>query len=595
MAQPLQHGNTHSSFQKQSHGIQIAPVRDCEGGSMIRGHIGPLLCLQMRRREAMNAALLILRVVLELGFGRHGARKLFGCSGAGDVSGTEDHIAEAPLRPRRKTLTADCGKFCTKLTALCMALLAAPLYGQSDLTAASRGTVPYGSSTIAVQDASDLQMQTPYLGGVPAGTASSTPLRLSLDDAVVRGLRQNLGGLLSSDAVSGAHGERWQALSALLPNLTTGTSFSVHQVDLKATIGIKIPVPGVPPITGPFGVFDTRGYLDQSLFNWESIERARSSAAQAKSAQYSYKNARELIVLVVVSNYLLVIADQSQVESALAQRDTAKALFDQTTDQKKAGLAAAVDVLRSDVELQAREQRLIVARNNLAKQKLVLARAIGLPAGQTFDITTDVGYQPLTTSTLDEALQQAYSSRADYKSLTEQVRSAELQKKAASAERYPTLSAIADYGSIGTNFASNHGTINAAAELRLPIFQGGRVHGDNLVADSLLAKARQQLEDLRARIDQDVRDAFLDLQANAQEVSVEKNAVRLAAETLQQSRDRFSSGVTDNIEVVQAQQSLADANDAYIASLYSYNVAKISLARAIGFAESNYALYLKGQ
>ena len=238
---------------------------------------------------------------------------------------------------------------------------------------------------------------------------------------------------------------------------------------------------------------------------------------------------------------------------------------------------------------------MIVARNNLAKQKLVLARAIGLPAGQTFDITTEVDYQPLTTSTLDEALQQAYASRPDYKSLTEQVRSAELQKKAASAERYPTLSAVADYGSIGDNFASNHGTVNAAAELRLPIFQGGRVHGDNLVADSLLARARQQLEDLHARIDQDVRDAFLDLQANAQEVSVEKNAVRLAAETLQQSRDRFSSGVTDNIEVVQAQQSLADANDAYIASLYSYNVAKISLARAIGFAESNYSLYLKGQ
>ena len=224
-----------------------------------------------------------------------------------------------------------------------------------------------------------------------------------------------------------------------------------------------------------------------------------------------------------------------------------------------------------------------------------MARAIGLPAGQTFDITTEVDYQPLTTSTLDEALQQAYASRPDYKSLTEQVRSAELQKKAASAERYPTLSAVADYGSIGDNFTSNHGTVNAAAELRLPIFQGGRVHGDNLVADSLLARARQQLEDLHARIDQDVRDAFLDLQANAQEVSVEKNAVRLAAETLQQSRDRFSSGVTDNIEVVQAQQSLADANDAYIASLYSYNVAKISLARAIGFAESNYSLYLKGQ
>jgi outer membrane protein TolC len=204
-------------------------------------------------------------------------------------------------------------------------------------------------------------------------------------------------------------------------------------------------------------------------------------------------------------------------------------------------------------------------------------------------------YQPLTTSTLDEALQQAYASRADYKSQVERERSAELQKKAASAERYPTLSAVADYGSIGTNSASNHGTVDAAAELRLPIFQGGRVHGDNVVADSLLASAKQRLEDLRAGIDQEVRDAFLDLQDTAQEVSVEKNAVRLATETLQQSRDRFASGVTDTIEVVQAQESLADANDAYIASLYLYNTAKISLARAIGVAESNYALYLKGQ
>jgi len=495
-----------------------------------------------------------------------------------------------------KMMAADRRTFCGNLIALCLALFAGvPLYGQSGLTAASQRTVSSGAAAFVAQDtsASDSQLQNPYLGGVPTGTASSTALSLSLEDAVARGLRQNLAGVLSADAVSGARGERWRALGALLPNLTTATSFGVRQNDLKADIGIT--VPGQPPVIGPFGVFDTRAYLDQSIFNWESIERARSSAAQVKSAQYSYKNARELIVLVVVSNYLLVIADQSQVESALAQRDTAKALLDQTTDQKKAGLAAAVDVLRSDVELQAREQKLIVARNSLAKQKLVLARAIGLPAGQTFDITTQVVYQPLTTSTLDEALQQAYASRADYKSQVERERSAELQKKAASAERYPTLSAVADYGSIGTNSASNHGTVDAAAELRLPIFQGGRVHGDNVVADSLLASAKQRLEDLRAGIDQEVRDAFLDLQDTAQEVSVEKNAVRLATETLQQSRDRFASGVTDTIEVVQAQESLADANDAYIASLYLYNTAKISLARAIGVAESNYALYLKGQ
>jgi outer membrane protein TolC len=494
-----------------------------------------------------------------------------------------------------KTLTGDRARLCSKAIAIFLALCAGPaLYGQSELTATSQQTASYGAASVAGQDGyvSDSQPQSPYLGGVSTGTASPTALSLSLEDAVSRGLGQNLGELLATDAVSGARGERWRALSALLPNLTTGTSVGVRQIDLKADIGLNIP--GVPHVIGPFGVFDTRGYLDQSVFNWESIEHARSSTAQLKSAQYSYQNAREVVVLVVVSNYLLVIADQSQVESALAQRDTAKALFDQTTDQHEAGLAAAVDVLRSDVELQAREQQLIVARNNLAKQKLVLARAIGLPAAQAFDIATEVAYQPLTTSTLDEALQQAYASRADYKSLTEQVRSAELEKKAAAAERYPTVSAHVDDGDIGTNPASSHGTVNAAAELRLPIFQGGRVHGDNLVADSLLATAKQRLEDLHAGIDQEVRDAFLDLQDTAQEVAVEKNAVRLATQTLQQSRDRFASGVTDNIEVVQAQESLADANDAYIASLYRYNTAKISLARAIGVAESNYTVYLKG-
>jgi outer membrane protein TolC len=495
-----------------------------------------------------------------------------------------------------KMMSCDRLTFCGGLIVPCLALLAGvPLHAQSGLTAPSQGAVSYGAASFARPDTytPDSQRQSTYVTGVPTGTVSPTAVSLSLDDAVARALRQNLGGLLSADAVSGARGERWRALSALLPNLTTSTSFGARQNDLKAIIGIT--VTGHPPVIGPFGVFDARAYLDQSVFNWESIERARSSAAQVKSAQYSLKDAREVIVLVVVSNYLLVIADQSQVEAALAQRDTAKVLFDPTADQHQAGLAAAVDVLRSNIELQAREQKLIVARNSLAKQKLVLARAIGLPTGQTFDITTEVAYEPLTTSTLDEALQQAYASRADYKSQAEQLRSAELQKKAASAERYPTLSALADYGTIGTNFASNHGTVDAAAVLRFPIFQGGRVHGDNLVADSVLSQARQRLEDLRANIDQEVRDAFLDLQDTAQEVSVAKNAVQLATETLHQSRDRFAAGVTDNIEVVQAQESLADAYDTYIASLYLYNVAKISLARAIGFAESNYALYLKGK
>lgn len=138
--------------------------------------------------------------------------------------------------------------------------------------------------------------------------------------------------------------------------------------------------------------------------------------------------------------------------------------------------------------------------------------------------------------------------------------------------------------------ATSHGTVNAAAVLKVPIFEGGKIHGDTLEATAARRQASERLANLRAQIDQDVRDAFFDLEASSARVSVEKNAITLASETLQQSRDRFASGVTDNIEVVQAQESLATVNDAYIASLYSYNVAKISLARAMGVAESNYAL-----
>ncbi len=193
-----------------------------------------------------------------------------------------------------------------KLCSIFLAFFAgSALYGQSELTATSQQTASYGAATVAGPDGytSDSQAQNPYLGGVPTGTASPTPLSLSLEEAVARGLRQNLGGLLSTDAVSGAKGDRWRALSELLPNLTTGTSFAVRQNNVRATIGINN-VPGHPPVLGPFGVFDARGYLDQTIFDWESIERARSSAAQVKSAQYSYKNARELIVRVVVSNYV---------------------------------------------------------------------------------------------------------------------------------------------------------------------------------------------------------------------------------------------------------------------------------------------------
>jgi outer membrane protein TolC len=464
---------------------------------------------------------------------------------------------------------------------LCVFLVSAPAFSQSG---------PSGGDIN--QNLPDFQPHSSYFGGVATGQVVSGVVPLSLTDAVDRGLKNNLGALLSSDAIVEARGGRWQRLSALLPTATTETSFSIHQLDLKAQIGLRLP--GVPPVVGPFAVFDTRAHVSQSVFDWKSIEQERSSSEQLTAATYSYRNARELVVLAVTSSYLLATADQARVKSAIAQRDTAKALYQQTADQRKAGVAAAVDVLRSNVELQAREQDLIVARNGLAKQKIVLARAIGLPTGQQFELTTEVPYRALETMSLADALKCAYSSRPDYRSAMAEVRSAELERKAVAAERYPSLAVGADYGDGGVNPASSHGTVDAEAVLKIPIFQGGRVHGDALQADAGLRQARQRLEDLRAQISQEVQDALLDLQATGDEVAVEKNAVTLASRTLQQARDRFASGVTDNIEVVQAQESVVSTEESYIASLYRYNVAKISLARAVGMAESTFASYLKG-
>src|SRR6202789_4225493 len=219
----------------------------------------------------------------------------------------------------------------------------------AEVTGALRSAVQAGQNNYQTLS------QNPYLGGVPGGKLSATPVPLSLDGAVALGLKQNLGGVLATDVVTDARGQRWQALSELLPNVVTDTGFGVHQINVKAAFGLTIP--GQPRIIGPFGYFDSRTYLTQSVFDWTSIERARSSNAQLKSAEFTSKDARELVVLVIVSNYLLVIADQSEVESATSQRDTAKTLFQQTSDQKTVGLASAVEVRPPQVKRKSRTQK----------------------------------------------------------------------------------------------------------------------------------------------------------------------------------------------------------------------------------------------
>jgi outer membrane protein TolC len=438
--------------------------------------------------------------------------------------------------------------------------------------------------------------QSPFSGSQPEDTATAEVLQLSFQDAIDRGLRNNLGLLLSGDQTITARGERWKELANLLPDLEAHFQENVETVNLE-TFGFKsniFPFP-IPRVIGPFNYFDARASVSQNVFNFKDIEQERAATERLKSAKYSYKDAREVVVLAVGNSYLLAIASAARVETALAQVSNAQALYNKAFDQQKAGLTPAIDALRSQVELQTRQQQLIAARNDFAKQKLSLARIIGLASGQEFVLTEKAPYQALTPLPIDVYLQRAYTSRSDYQAAQAQVRAAELSHRAAAAGRYPTVGLDANYGDIGVTPGQSNGTWQVNGGLNIPIFAGGRVHSDLLEADSQLKQARSHLGDLRGRIDYEVRSALLDLNSAADQVEVARSSVDLAEQTLTQSRDRFAAGVTDNLEVVQAQEAVAAAHESYIQSLYAHNLAKVELARAIGDAEQGVERYLKGQ
>jgi len=433
----------------------------------------------------------------------------------------------------------------------------------------------------------------PFAGSVPAKPVPGV-LPLSLRDAIDRGLKQNLGALLSNADIRSARGQRWEQLSALLPHLTATPYAAASQINLKE-LGISLNIPGVnlPSAVGPFSYFDARVNVTQSIFDWKSINATRAAGESLKSTEYTYKDARDLVVLAVGYTYLQAIADEARIQTAEAQVQTAQALYDQASDQVTAGTSPAIDGLRAKVELQTRQQQLIQAKNNFAIQKLTVARVIGLAPGQEFEFTDKSPYQPFEAITVDEALKRAYASRSDYQAAMTDMRAAEFSRKAAVAGYFPSLSFNADYGTAGAHPSTATQVFDVRGTLSIPIFQGGSVHGEVLQADARLEQSRERLDNLRAQIDSDVRTALLNLQSSADQVNVARSNIDLAEETLAQSRDRFTAGVADTVEVVQSQELVASAHEQFISSLYSYNFAKISLARALGIAEDSVKEYFK--
>ena len=433
------------------------------------------------------------------------------------------------------------------------------------------------------------QPANPYLGSVSTGTATSEPLKLSVVDAVQRALQANVGLLLEQEDERGAGASRMRALADLLPNIA-GTLRESRQVINLEAYGFPAP----DPIVGPFNVFDARVGLSQPVIDLAARNDLRAAGFRQQAAKYGIRSARDLVVLVAVNLYLEAVAAGSRVESARAQQQTADLLLTQAQDLKSSGLVAGIDVLRAQVQAQTQRQRAIAAANDFEKFKLQLERAIGLPIGQPIALTDTMPYAPVPPPPVETAVQRALEGRPDYLEMKSRVDAARASERAAFAALLPSLRFDADFGAIGQTIAAAHNTYSIAATLRVPIFDGGRTSARRIEAQSDLRRREAELADLRGRVEYEVRAALLDLTAADQQVQAAQTNVDLAGQQLQQARDRFSAGVAGNLELTQAQEAVATASETYISALYTHNLAKASLARSLGIAESAIATYLGG-
>ncbi len=463
-----------------------------------------------------------------------------------------------------------------------------PLSGR---TAQSNGSVktseaPAPSTTATVNTLNpNVQVQGEYAGSTPGVANMPFNGKLGLQEAIKRGLAYNLGQTGATQAVRQAQGQSKVALSSLLPNLNGTATEDVQTTDLKA-LGFRFSFPGfaIPNVIGPFNYMDLRAHLSQTVLDLTAINNYRAAGDIAKANRYLAQDARELIVLAVGGAYLQTIAARARMASEDAQLQSANAVFDQSKQQFEQGLIAKVDADRSEVQALTHQQRLLSLKNDLAKQKINLARMIGLPANDQYELSDEVPFAPAAPLTVEEALAQAYQQRADLKAADAQVRAAERAHSAARAERYPSLGVTADYGGIGVNPAQLATTYTATASLKIPIWQGGRAEGDIQQSDATLAQRRAEYEDLKGQIESDVRSAYLDLQASASQVEVAQRNVQVNKEALELTRQKMEVGVIDNVAYVQAQEEVTDAEFDFINGVFAFNVAKLSLARAMGHA-----------
>jgi outer membrane protein TolC len=428
---------------------------------------------------------------------------------------------------------------------------------------------------------------------VPEGTAAAGAISLSISDAIDRALRYNLGMITSETETRVARAQHLRAFSDLLPNVRAGVTETIQQVNLAA-FGFG-GFPGTPPLVGPFSVFDARVRLSSPVIDRRLVHELRRETQELAASNLGQQDTRELVVLVTTDLYLEALATTSRVETARSQLQSAQAVYERSVNLKDAGVVAGIDVVRAQVQQQRQQQHLVAVQNEMAKQMLTLARAIGLPLDQQFTLADRLTATSVEMPAFAEALTAATNSRKDYQRTLALIRAEEESLKAASGRRLPTVAFNADYGDIGRTIGRSHGTFTMQGSVSVPLFEGGRTKSEVDAAQARLDQRRAESDSLRSRIEYEIRTAYLDLESSTQQVQVAESATMLAAQQLVQAQDRFAAGVTNSLEVVQAQEAVTASNESYISSLYSLNVARAMLARAMGGAEQMIKAFLGGR
>ena len=420
--------------------------------------------------------------------------------------------------------------------------------------------------------------------------APTDVLKLTLEQCVALAIKQNptqqIAILNAAESIQDKNITR----SDLLPQANLRVEDSATRVNLHAEFGGTLP-PGFPfpEHVGPFQTFSAGPTFGMSVFDfslWKRYQAARSNVNASKANSLSV---REQVILLVVSQYIGTLRAVANVEASRSRVALAQALYDQAADLQKEGVGTGIDTLRANVELQNEKQRLIEAENDREASLYGLSKLLNLDPRQRIELGDSLAFfdtpQPEVEASIDEAL----STRQEWKAIEAQEKSAKLEKQSSQAERLPSLRFDGNWAYLGSSTSNGIPTYLYTGSVNMPLFTGGRIHAEVVKADLELQKIGQQRVDLRNQIALDVKTALLNLQSARNEVQVADLGVQLSKEEVDQARDRFKAGVANNIEVISAQDSLSRANDNQIAALYRFNQARADFARAIGQMEKTYA------